>query len=744
LALLLLLSLPCADLNILQIPAEAFGPNPREEWELVRHLPGDATQWYDVNDDLKGFCVCGVGGTGTFSEDVDAAAFCVPYDAAEVVEFLFTTGNGTELQWLVASAETVLQCCYQDSPQAVIRSSKSLTPTTTHWYNRVGNMEDPRIMLVDDVQLVYREHADGLADSPVNGANVYVRKLRSPPRPPPPPGPNTLQIPAEAFGIYPRDEWELVRHLPSTATHWYDMDDNLRGECNCGAGGTNHGGTFSEDVDAAAFCVPYDAAEVAEFLFTSGNGAEIHWLVASAETVLECCYTNEPRPVIRSSASLSPTTPRWYNRRDNAEDPLISVIDGAQVVFRERLGGPFAGPVNGANVYVRKLRSPSPPPSPPPPPGVFIKVTFTIGVGVNSTQFDSTESIANFEAALANLLRIKAHDVRVTGISAGPIVISTTILQRNAPGTDLTEQLRGFSLAKLSQELEVTVEFVGLPAAAQSDGTGRTSGGSSPRRPVTLSSSPVQAPAILEGAVGGGISICSLGLLAFCLHRRWLRRAAQARFIESSLVANESFSYPLTVLRAADFLAMGKLVVFEEARRGFKHEVVDQVDEAHELFRRGGQHLIFVSHQWLTIGAGMPGAHPCPLPSSSSHAPCRDARTRTDPSFCNLYHHRCARTDPEEIHYHVMADAVKHVVRENKWRLCDVRIWVRGAAGWLLGHARRMRFALQFSSSQARLRAAAPRRTVFRWTTRASRRTTGACSSPRLTRSRFTRPSPTR
>lgn len=227
-------------------------------------------------------------------------------------------------------------------------------------------------------------------------------------------------------------------------------------------------------------------------------------------------------------------------------------------------------------------------------------------------------NVANFSSGtfvsnLAKFLDVYEYDITVTDVSAGSVIVSAAILQREAWGDDVKQLLSG-DLTALSTALGVQVEAIAFPSppdeesqssGSSSDGDSSSSSSSGSIAPLApVASSATFNFSLLAGAVIGGVGalslICTL-LVRWRQHR--MRAAHDAKLIELSLASNDAFAFPLHVLRATDFLEMGQLVIFEDARKHSMHEVVDLVSEASELFGQGGQHLIFLSHQWLSFGA---------------------------------------------------------------------------------------------------------------------------------------------
>ena len=91
-----------------------------------------------------------------------------------------------------------------------------------------------------------------------------------------------------------------------------------------------------------------------------GDGSK--WLITTKDAVTEGEYVNSPRKVIKSSLNSNPHTLKWYLRRDQPQEPWISLVDYGQVgasglmLYGQNSNNGFSESVrdnNGANVYIR-------------------------------------------------------------------------------------------------------------------------------------------------------------------------------------------------------------------------------------------------------------------------------------------------------------------------------------------------------------------------------------------------------
>ena len=137
---------------------------------------------------------------------------------------------------------------------------------------------------------------------------------------------------------------------------WHDSTDNL-------AGTDSYGVMPSVDPQTAdtTFSISFSGESFTHFLFATGD--EQVWLYCTKEAVLDGHYSNSPRPILKSSDSLTPYTAAWWSRGGdtNKEDPWISVVDhfdavhGKIVYGENKYGSHHVSSVrdhNGGNVWI--------------------------------------------------------------------------------------------------------------------------------------------------------------------------------------------------------------------------------------------------------------------------------------------------------------------------------------------------------------------------------------------------------
>lgn len=272
--------------------------------------------------------------------------------------------------------------------------------------------------------------------------------------------------------------------------------------------------------------------------------------------------------------------------------------------------------------------SPPSPPSSPPPPGFRIFATFTFS---NEISLVTDEMRANFVSALAKFVGAELQDVVIESESGGSTIFEVTIFK---PHGSLGDPVKLLSAATPA-ELDATFGATGLVVLSVSSIVAPPSPSPPPLPPAVEPAAVVTSDTALNwpligglGGGGAGAIAAVLALLVFMRRRRW-RAEAENRLVETSLAANDAFAFPLHVIRANDFLEMGQLVVFEDARSLSKHEVIDLVSDAKNIFNEKlgskPKHLVFLSHQWLAFGA--PGASFSHQPTQPP--PVQRASTRT-------------------------------------------------------------------------------------------------------------------
>ena len=106
--------------------------------------------------------------------------------------------------------------------------------------------------------------------------------------------------------------WRLVRFLPSNSNRWYSGNDNLEGKYTIGTAYlySNEWSIQFGDFD--------------EFCFSTFNFK--HWLHCTKDSVNGENYSNQERPIIKSSISTIPYSAAWYNRGGSfIEEPWIGL-----------------------------------------------------------------------------------------------------------------------------------------------------------------------------------------------------------------------------------------------------------------------------------------------------------------------------------------------------------------------------------------------------------------------------------
>ena len=106
-------------------------------WRLVRFLPGNATAWHPINDNLVG--------TTTYGTAYDYTnAFSVEF--GDFDEFMFSNANMRN--WLHATREQAIGVTYDNTQRTIIKSSISNNSYEARWYNRSAG-HDPLITVED-------------------------------------------------------------------------------------------------------------------------------------------------------------------------------------------------------------------------------------------------------------------------------------------------------------------------------------------------------------------------------------------------------------------------------------------------------------------------------------------------------------------------------------------------------------------------------------------------------------------
>ena len=110
--------------------------------------------------------------------------------------------------------------------------------------------------------------------------------------------------------------WTLVRHVPE-GNKWHRATDQLRGS---DMYGTPCGETCNQEWSIKFASINYN-----QFLFATGDGHK--WLIAAKNVVTGSFYENKPRLICKSSRKASNYKAKWYRRKENREDPWISLTD---------------------------------------------------------------------------------------------------------------------------------------------------------------------------------------------------------------------------------------------------------------------------------------------------------------------------------------------------------------------------------------------------------------------------------
>ena len=137
------------------------------------------------------------------------------------------------------------------------------------------------------------------------------------------------QLAEEKTGV---NGWRLVRFLPSTATAWHPINDNLTGTA-------SYGNAYNYSVAWSVVFGNFD-----EFVFST-KGLN-YWLHVSKDQAIGESYSNDARTIIKSSISSTSYTANWYNRTDtnNHVDPWIGL--------RSYQTAPENNPENGGDLIL--------------------------------------------------------------------------------------------------------------------------------------------------------------------------------------------------------------------------------------------------------------------------------------------------------------------------------------------------------------------------------------------------------
>lgn len=290
----------------------------------------------------------------------------------------------------------------------------------------------------------------------------------------------------------------------------------------------------------------------------------------------------------------------------NSDDGIMAVVVGAP-----RIGDVFF-------LSLKALCPPSPPspppslplpppspPSPPPPPGRTVSITFTLDISIAS--FDNVTQ-ASFIDRLATFLGIPSFNVQLLSVTAGSTAVMVEIYQRESDG-DFRAFFSNTPLSTLTAALGVAVLSIddGVATASSEPSSSQSTGSSDETpEPADAASAGIDTIALVAGVTAAAAVLGASLVVAFIYRRKKIRKAHDRETIASSLAFSESFSFPLHLCTATDFVHMGSLKVFEEVRMAGQHRVVDLVEDAQHLFGpSSSSRLIFLSHQVPSLLVGL-------------------------------------------------------------------------------------------------------------------------------------------
>jgi hypothetical protein len=135
----------------------------------------------------------------------------------------------------------------------------------------------------------------------------------------------------QRYPIYDIDGggWMLVRRVQPGLT-WHPATDGLSGTQ------AAYGKWTNDPTSQSTFNIRFDTIPYDQFLFATGDGQE--WLIANRNEV-QTIHPGIFQGAIEKS-SLHPSAPssaQWYHRRNNKEDPWISLTDHASAIGRGNL-----------------------------------------------------------------------------------------------------------------------------------------------------------------------------------------------------------------------------------------------------------------------------------------------------------------------------------------------------------------------------------------------------------------------
>ena len=139
-----------------------------------------------------------------------------------------------------------------------------------------------------------------------------------------------------------------VRHVPAGKA-WHPAKDQLKG--------TEVYGDPSND--GVAWSIKFD--HIKNFKFKFATGDKQLWLIADSSQVFGY-YADAKKTILSSSTSAEPYEARWYRRKNNIEDPWISLQDHEYCIINNcflygenKYGGQHAKVLSlhdGADVFV--------------------------------------------------------------------------------------------------------------------------------------------------------------------------------------------------------------------------------------------------------------------------------------------------------------------------------------------------------------------------------------------------------
>jgi hypothetical protein len=145
--------------------------------------------------------------------------------------------------------------------------------------------------------------------------------------------------------------------------------------------------------------------------------------------------------------------------------------------------------------------------------------------------------------------------------------------------------------------------FAPPPASPSSDGSPDRDGDGVLADGSTVAGGGVAAAELVTQVVGGTVGgLAAVALVLACcweLRHRLIKSRADRDLVEAALLSSKEYTHPMLLVRAADFLRMEKLMIFEEVREKNLHVPIDLVADARIRFKSqtSKEHLIFISHR---------------------------------------------------------------------------------------------------------------------------------------------------